>query len=179
LIHHLHHFDRATPKPISTRAPPDRPSACGSAPRSTDAVPSMHPPALPALIVSHATCMHGSCIRTIISTHASKWHLFILDMSATVRTIQLLTVLYTEAGTEGRRACIFVRSCTALASCGLGLVLPCRSCFVGSCPAHGTTVQPCLSNGTTVIQSATLWSCTGRYSHSKVCFENKKMIRVL
>jgi hypothetical protein len=48
------------------------------------------------------------------------------------------------------------------------------SCFVGSCPAHGATLWPCLSNGATAIQSATLWSCTRRYGHSKVCFENKK-----
>jgi hypothetical protein len=38
-----------------------------------------------------------------------------------------------------------------------------------------TALQPCLSYGATAIQSATFWSCgTRRYSHSKVCFENKK-----
>jgi hypothetical protein len=109
---------------------------------------------------------------TIISTHASKWHLFILDMNATVCTIQLLAVLgrHRRAKSMDLRAVLycpcrpcFERSC----SCP-------GSCFVGSCPAHGATLWPCLSNGATAIQSATLWSCTRRYGHSKVCFENKK-----
>jgi hypothetical protein len=39
-----------------------------------------------------------------------------------------------------------------------------------------STQNTSMSNGATSIQSSTLWSCTRRYSHSKVCFENKKMI---
>jgi hypothetical protein len=160
---------------------PDRPSA-PHAPTQIKAPCSdldRPPPALPALVVSHATCLHGSCMRIVHNYfNTCKQVAFVyFGHECNSMHVQLLAVLYTEAGTEGQRAWIFVRCCTALvdhASCGLVLVLPCRSCFVGSCPAHGATVQPCLSNGATAFQSGTLWSCTRRYSHSKVCFENKK-----